>query len=115
MIYNRTVVIPADYNGGKLPAIVVVTPASGIKEQTAGLYAEKNFRKLVILHWHLTTEPTVKVNGSKPGRSFSGILIEIIDKVVVYSLPYPGHIELEPYLPQLIFQFIGLFPCIIFL
>jgi len=38
--------LPANYDPAKqYPALVVITPASGIKEQTAGIYAEKMARK----------------------------------------------------------------------
>ncbi len=35
------VFLPEGYNGGKLPTIVFSAPATGVKEQTVGLYAEK--------------------------------------------------------------------------
>ena len=40
------VFLPPKYDRNKsYPALVVITPASGIKEQTAGIYAEKWLKK----------------------------------------------------------------------
>lgn len=40
------VYLPQDYKeGGKRPAIAITRPASGMKEQTAGLYAQKLSKK----------------------------------------------------------------------
>ena len=92
-------ILPESHKEGqKLPAVVVVTPAGGVKEQTAGIYAQKLADKgfITLAFDHRTfgesegepriyENPYMKVEDIKNAVSFLGTLPEV-DKEQIGSL-----------------------------
>lgn len=84
------VFLPPNYNKDKqYPAIVVITPASGIKEQTAGIYAEKMAKKgyITLAFDHRTYGES---GGFPRGMENAPMKVEDIKNAITFLSHFPG-------------------------
>lgn len=84
------VFLPPNYNKNKrYPALVVITPASGIKEQTAGIYAEKMAKKgyITMAFDHRTYGES---GGFPRGMENAPMKIEDIKNAITFLSHFPG-------------------------
>lgn len=84
------VFLPPDYDPAKqYPALVVITPASGIKEQTAGIYAEKMSRKgyITLAFDHRTYGES---GGFPRGMENAPMKVEDIKNAISFIRTVPG-------------------------
>lgn len=82
--------LPEDYDKNKeYPAIVVITPASGVKEQTAGIYAEKLSKKgyITLAFDHRTYGES---EGLPRGMENAPMKVEDIKNAISYIGTVPG-------------------------
>lgn len=84
------VFLPPNYNKNKsYPALVVITPASGIKEQTAGIYAEKMAKKgyITLAFDHRTYGES---GGFPRGMENAPMKVEDIKNAITFLSNFPG-------------------------
>lgn len=84
------VFLPPNYDSKKsYPAVVVITPASGIKEQTAGIYAEKLAKKgfITLAFDHRTYGES---GGYPRGMENAPMKVEDIKSAISFIRTFPG-------------------------
>lgn len=84
------VFLPANYDKNKsYPALVVITPASGIKEQTAGIYAEKMAKKgyITLAFDHRSYGES---GGFPRGMENAPMKVEDIKNAITFLSNFPG-------------------------
>ncbi len=84
------VFLPPDYNrSNSYPALVVITPASGVKEQTAGIYAEKLAKKgyITLAFDHRTYGES---GGFPRGMENAPMKVEDIKNAITFLSNFPG-------------------------
>jgi len=82
--------LPPNYNKNKsYPAIVVITPASGVKEQTAGIYANKMAKKgyITLAFDHRTYGES---GGYPRGMENAPMKVEDIKNAITFLSNFPG-------------------------
>ncbi len=84
------VFLPPHYNKNKsYPAIVVITPASGIKEQTAGIYAEK-MAKIGYITLAFDHRSYGESGGYPRGMENAPMKVEDIKNAISFLSNFPG-------------------------
>ncbi|MEL7413628.1 MAG: alpha/beta hydrolase [Pseudomonadota bacterium] len=84
------VFLPPNYDESKnYPALVVITPASGVKEQTAGIYAEKMAKKgyITLAFDHRTYGES---GGYPRGMENAPMKVEDIKNAITFLSHFPG-------------------------
>ncbi len=84
------VFLPPNYNKNKsYPALVVITPASGVKEQTAGIYAEKMAKKgyITLAFDHRSYGES---GGFPRGMENAPMKVEDIKNAITFLSNFPG-------------------------